>query len=119
MAWEMETTDIYPGNRAKKFGKSYEIPVGNMLSNLATYVATLAAGSHPEQAKRLLPFVHEEKQGLVAVDQRPPVKGVQLRLYLYPCMKCRKVFIVTIGDKSTQSEDVKCGHRFIKEHGHG
>lgn len=119
MVWEIVKADIYPGNREKKFGKSYEGPLANTLANLATYQATLASGVKPEQAKRNLPFVHEEKQGLVAIDQRPPVKGVQLRLYLFPCEACAKIFVVALGDKSSQGDDIKFGHRFIKEHGHG
>ncbi len=73
----------------------------NVFKNLATYIEVLNNGIHPEQAKRVLNFVHEEKKGLVAIDQRPPVGGPQLRLFLFPNFEIRQIHIIAIDNKQT------------------
>lgn len=117
--WNMEQASCYPGHKEKKYKDKYAKEVTNVLVNLATYIATLNNGVNPEQAKRTLPFVHEEKNGLIAIDQRPPVKGVQLRLYLFTDVESETIFVIVIGDKNTQKADIQLGHQFIKDFKNG
>lgn len=79
-----------------------------------TYKKTLDAGVPLEQAKRTLSFVHNEQKGLLAIDQRPPKGGVQLRLYIYPQEQAHVIHLTSIGDKHSQQKDIKVGHRFIQ-----
>lgn len=113
--WQKVVEDSYPGHKEKKFGKKHKSLVTNILANLETYLTLLQSGEHPEQLKRLLSFVHEEKNGLYAIDQRPPVKGFQLRLYVYPEVESSKLHVLIIGDKKSQSGDIKIAHKVIKE----
>lgn len=111
MEWNILKSDGYPGKRQVKFARGHEKLIANVLANFDRYRRTLDFGAHPEQAKRLLPFVHDEKRGLVAIDQRPPKGGFQIRLYVFPHLPSCSIHVVCIGDKSTQEDDVKYCHR--------
>ena len=94
----------------KKHPKEFQ----NVFQNLDTYKKTLDEGVSLEQAKRTLPFIHNEKNSLLAIDQRPPKGGFQLRLYIYPHEQTQTIYVITIGDKQTQQNDIKTGHQFIQ-----
>lgn len=67
--WKMVKDDIYPGKIHRRFEKKWQERVENTFNNLLRYKETLELGTHPETAKRTLSFVHEEKHGLIAIDQ--------------------------------------------------
>lgn len=112
--WTILKADGYPAKRELKLGKKHERLVENILANLRQYADTVSL-SNPEQAKRTLSFVHDEKKGLVAIDQRPPKGGVQLRLYVYPQVSARTLHVIAFGDKSSQSDDIRFCHHYIQE----
>ena len=76
--WEYEIAPCYSKSTAEKIFKKHPQEFQNVLKNLDTYKKTLDEGVPLEQAKRTLPFVHNEQKGLLAIDQRPPKGGVQL-----------------------------------------
>ena len=112
--WKILKADGYPAKRELKFGKKHERLVANVLANLKQYADTVSF-STPELAKRTLSFVHDEKKGLVAIDQRPPKGGVQLRLYVYPQHSSKFLHVIAFGDKSSQGDDIRFCHRYIQE----
>lgn len=113
--WTLLKSDGYPEKRQSKLARGHETLVANVLANLAAYFKALELGTHPEQAKRAFPFVHDEKRGLVAIDQRPPKGGFQIRLYVYPQTDAGTLHVIAIGDKSSQEDDIRFCHRYIKE----
>jgi len=113
--WQIFEHDSFPQNRAKKLTKKYKKEVINLFKNLQTYLNSLQADLNPEELKRSHSFVHEEKKGLYAIDARPPVKGIQLRLYIYPQLIKKELHIMIIGNKKTQSMDIKIAHSEIKK----
>ncbi len=106
--WQYGPAPCYSKPTADRISRNHTKEFKNAFNNLITYIKTL------EQAKRVLPFVHNEKNGLLAIDQRPPKGGFQLRLYIYPCESEHFVYITSIGDKQSQQSDIKTGHKFIK-----
>ena len=112
--WEYKIAPCYSKSTAEKISKKHPQEFQNVLKNLDTYKKTLDAGVPLEQAKRTLPFAHNEQKGLLAIDQRPPKGGVQLRLYIYPQEQVRIIHLTSIGDKQSQQDDIKAGHRFIQ-----
>lgn len=115
MRWKLIQDVNYPINRQNKMGKKQQTLITNMLSNLATFKECLEEGVHPEQAKRVLSFIHDERKGLLAIDQRPPVGGPQLRLYIYPNINEKILHILGIGNKKRQSVDIqKCYRRMVR-----
>jgi len=112
--WQYGFAPCFSKSTADRISKKHPDEFKNTIKNLDTYIKTLEEGVPLEQAKRVLPFVHNEKNGLLAIDQRPPKGGFQLRLYIYPSEAKRVVYIISIGDKQSQQSDIKTGHQFIK-----
>jgi len=112
--WKCDLASCYSQSTADRISKKHPDEFKNTIKNLDTYIKTLEEGVPLEQAKRVLPFVHNEKNGLLAIDQRPPKGGFQLRLYIYPSESDHTVYITSIGDKQSQQGDIKTGHRFIE-----
>ena len=112
--WEYKTASCFSRSTAARICKKHPKEFQNVFQNLDTYKKTLDEGVSLEQAKRTLPFIHNEKNGLLAIDQRPPKGGFQLRLYIYPHEQTQTIYVITIGDKQTQQNDIKTGHQFIQ-----
>lgn len=93
-------------------------------SNFDQYMKALRGGANPTDLIRRLSFVHNEREGVYAVDQRPvscpdpkmkKMKLSQTRLYFYPEAETSTVFVLTIGDKNNQREDVAACHQFVRQ----
>ena len=112
--WEYKTASCFSKSTADRIYRKHTQEFQNIFLNLDTYKKTLDEGVSLEQAKRTLPFIHNEKNGLLAIDQRPPKGGFQLRLYIYPHEQTQTIYVITIGDKQTQQKDIKIGHQFIR-----
>ncbi len=110
--WSQEPTETY---RCKHeyYEKKYPRELAAAEGNLDTYFKTLSEGINPLQIKA--GFIHHEPEGIKAIDQkggRQKVKLQQTRLYIYPDVPTKTLFLLTIGDKQTQRDDIK----FCREH---
>jgi hypothetical protein len=102
--------------RLKKFKKSWPREVANLIVNLGSLQCSIEAGVRLEQLKDH-PFVQSEPMGMLAVNQRGPVKGAQLvpiRLYVYFDGDDSALHIIELGDKSTQDEDIATAKNYVK-----
>ncbi|HEV3386318.1 MAG TPA: hypothetical protein VG097_15965 [Gemmata sp.] len=92
----------------KHFAKKHRNELAAMLDNLDTYLKTLQSGVNPKQIR--LGFTHDEADGAIAIDQRGAKgKPTQTRLYVYPDPDTQTLYLITIGDKTSQREDnAKC-----------
>jgi hypothetical protein len=60
-------------------------------------------------------FIHDEHHGVISIDQQGyKPKQPATRLYVYPQQKSCTLYVITIGDKRTQKQDIKDCHKFIK-----
>lgn len=111
--WTYEPHDEYL-KRARDFRKRWRREHDAVLDNLDQYRLALEAGAHP--LKVPLGFIHAEGMGAIALDERGHGKGrlKATRLYLYPDSETCQIHILTIGDKSSQPNDVKTCHQFIE-----
>lgn len=107
-------------SRFKKFCKKHEIEVSAALSNLQTYVDVLNKTNNLQTAN-IQPFVHSESDGMVAIDQR----GAQVerktgklkatRLYVYAAVINQTVYLLGIGDKDSQKQDIQSFSKKVKQ----
>ncbi len=111
--WKVIQRDCYPGHKEKKLKKKQKQLIDNIFQNLETYIILIESNGNPDLIKRNNTFVHEEKNGLYAIDQRPPAGGNQYRLYIYPDVENLTLYVLIIGDKKTQSSDIKEAHKDI------
>lgn len=117
--WCLEDTDMYQ-RRYTEYEKKHSNELVAVLDNLDTYFRTLNNVGHPLQVKA--GFIHDEPKGIKAIDQKgggQKVKLQQTRLYIYPDIDSRIVYLLTIGDKHSQKEDIKLCCEYVRKVIHG
>jgi hypothetical protein len=59
-------------------------------------------------------YIHTEGRGVVALDQKGGGAALQeTRLFAYPDNDNKVLYLITIGNKNTQSDDIKLAYRFL------
>jgi len=112
--WNLEPTNKYTGNR-KRFEKKCPNELKAMDSNLDKYFAALNAVDNPLQVKA--GFIHNESDGIKAIDQKgggQKVKLQQTRLYMFPHVETKTLYLLAIGDKNNQKDDINCCRDFVR-----
>ncbi|MEW5895638.1 MAG: hypothetical protein AB1650_07790 [Candidatus Omnitrophota bacterium] len=110
--WLMEPTDTYV--RAYKWHeKKKPSELIAVLDNLDRYFKIISHGTHPQFV--VLGCIHDEGKGIRAIDQKGGGKGKlrQTRLYVYPDIDQKILYLITIGDKNSQKDDVKLSADFV------
>lgn len=111
--WELDPTPEYD-KKQRKWPKKHRRELTAMLNNLDTFLGALRAGATPRQAK--YGFIHPERRGVLAIDQKGGGPGLkQSRLYVYPDEETEIVHLITLGDKDSQSEDIKACTDFVQQ----
>jgi hypothetical protein len=99
-------------NQYKKFVKKHENEASAALSNLETYFQVLQTTNNVQAANQQ-PFVHPEPEGMVAIDQRGAKvdrkkgKLKAVRLYVYATVINQTLYLLGIGDKDSQKQDIE------------
>ncbi|MGR3218435.1 MAG: hypothetical protein ACUZ8H_01275 [Candidatus Anammoxibacter sp.] len=109
--WNLSPTDLYE-KKYKRYEKKHPLELHSMIVNLATYHQTLESLGTPQNINAN--YIHREPKGVKAILQR----GSQLRatrLYVYPDIKTSNLYLITIGDKGTQKDDIKYCKDFVKK----
>ncbi len=113
--WKLRTTEAYE-SRFKRFAKKHGRELKAVLSNLDRFLGALNAGSPPLQAKKAFGFIHREPGGVVAVDQKGGGPNLaQTRLYVYADDRECVLYLITLGDKASQKDDIRTCVEFVAE----
>ncbi len=110
--WRVEPTDAY--SRAhKRYEKKQPAELIAVLDNLDRYFKIISHGTHPQFV--VLGCLHDEGKGVRAIDQKGGGKGKlrQTRLYIYPDIDQKILYLLTIGDKKSQKDDIKLSADFV------
>ncbi|MDD5504588.1 MAG: hypothetical protein PHV77_04675 [Candidatus Omnitrophica bacterium] len=113
--WAIETTDVYE-RKYEQYEKKHPHELAAVIGNLDTYFKTLNEVNNPLQARG--GFVHGEPDGIKAIDQKgggQKIKLQQTRLYVYPDITNKILYLITIGDKGTQRDDINLCREFVKK----
>ncbi len=111
-AWQIEPTDQFTADKAW-YAKKHPRELEAVVNNVARYMSQL------KQAKNALcvqaGYLHPEPHGVVALDQKGGGAALQeTRLYVYPDGEKRILYLITIGNKNTQQDDIKLASRFVE-----
>jgi hypothetical protein len=111
--WKMIKTEEFE-RRRKKYAKKKKNELASVLNNLDILVASLNLG------RKLRPFVHgfmhPEPGGVIAIIQKGGGRSLaETRLYLYAVVERETLWLLTIGDKSSQGDDVKDCERWAEQ----
>ena len=112
MKWTLVPTTQW--ERAQKwYDKKRPKELCAVLHNLGRYLDLL--NSFPNSMSIGAGFIHTEQAGVIAIDQSGGGKNLQeTRLYVYADDTTRKVYLVTIGNKQTQRNDVLISKAFAE-----
>lgn len=110
--WTQEATQTYTA-RIKWLAKKREREYRGVLKNLNTYFTALCAGANPLQIK--FGFIHPERRGVVALDQGGGRGMAETRLYVFPDDRDKVLWLLTVGDKKSQPDDIKLCHGMVAD----
>ncbi len=113
-----ETADFIKLKRT--FSRKRPQELAAALDNLGVYGRALEMGANPVNVQ-IGNCLHPEGCDVYAVDQKSnnskfkyKRKPVQLRLYFHPESETETLFLLRIGEKDTQDDDIKKCHEFVK-----
>ncbi len=105
LEWNIEEADKFTKTFRLYEKKHGEAAIATM-ANLGSYVQLLSKGLNPLQISTS--YVHDERKGSIAVDQKKQKRKLrETRLYFYPDMEKKTVYLLIIGDKNSQQADIK------------
>jgi hypothetical protein len=85
-----------------------------VLDNLDTYHKALIGGTKPKQATALFGFIHAEPFDVVAVTEKGQGPALAAtRPYVYPDSERDTLYLITLGDKKSQRDDIKVCKDFV------
>ena len=87
-----------------------------VMKNLDAYFEALKLLGNPMQIQT--GFLHHEPDGIKALDQKggkQKVKLQQTRLYVYPDTNLKILYLLAMGNKSTQASDIRFSREMVKE----
>lgn len=110
--WQLEYLPEFE-RTLKKYHKKHQDAITQMMNNLEKVHEALNLGCNPQSLTTK--HIHRETRGILAVDQRGGKnKTRELRLYIWPCSSNSTIYLLKIGEKSRQSEDIKWCEDCIK-----
>ncbi len=105
--WHLQPTQSFERDH-KHYQKKHKDELKCVLNNLDTYFRTLCECGSPSLVQ--VGFVYPEPMGIKAIDQRCGgirKKLQETRLYIYSDVKEKRVVLLGIGDKRSQSRDIE------------
>jgi hypothetical protein len=111
--WQIAQTAEF-SKRLTRFAKKNRREVLNALDNANAFFEGLCNGLKPQQIIR--GFVHPEPMGIKAVDESGPgAHKKAIRLYLFPDEESETLHFLTLGDKSSQKDDIQHCQKFVSD----
>lgn len=115
MAWQFCPCSDFEKQK-KDFGKRWPAEMRAVASNLMTMLRALQEGTKPEQLK-LLGFVHGNYPlGILSIDETGHGKNSKpkaIRLYVFPSEPEEALYVMLLGEKDKQSQDVALCKEFV------
>lgn len=108
--WKLQAEAEYE-KRVRKWPKKHRRELAAVLDNLDTFLGTLNQGAKLRQIK--FGFFHHEPRGVLAIDQGGGTGLKETRLYTYPNTASQFVHLITIGDKKSQTADIRHATKFV------
>jgi len=111
--WKVLRTEEFE-RRQKKYAKKKKNELMAVLNNLDIFLASLQAGRKPRPFA--YGFLHSEPGDVIAIDQKGAGSSLAAtRLYLYAAVEAETLYLLTIGDKSSQSDDIANCKRWARQ----
>ncbi len=115
MRWALKESQRWTKDY-RHYEKKHPMELAAVMSNLDRYMEALNTTSH----HRLIQagYLHNEPSGVIAIDQKGGGGNLQAtRLYTYAYLKDKSLYLITIGSKREQQDDIKYCKEFVKNLG--
>ncbi len=110
--WQIEPSSQWPKDQ-KWYEKKRPREIAAVLHNLQRYLDQLNAAPNARVVQG--GYLHHEPHGVVAVDQKGGGANLpETRLYTFADPETKTLHLITVGDKNSQSEDIKFCSDFVK-----
>jgi hypothetical protein len=110
--WNIVPSEQFERDR-KFYEKKHKRELVAVLHNLGRYLEQLNQSKSARAVQA--GFLHSEQKGVIAIDQKGGGQGLQeTRLYTYAEQELKELHLITIGNKNTQSNDVKLASDFVE-----
>jgi hypothetical protein len=110
--WVIQKTDCYE-RRHRHYSKKKKRELLSVLNNLDIFLASLRSGRKPKPFA--FGFLHVEPSDVIAIAQTGGPNLAATRLYVYPDTETETLYVLTVGDKSTQPKDIQDCKEFVKQ----
>jgi hypothetical protein len=109
----IESYEFADANRMKHYAKRHRREYVSCLANLADVIAALNNGA----AVTAIPFrfFRSEHEDVYRIGQTNVKHPHETRLYVYACVIQTTIYVLTVGDKSTQRLDINACHAKARE----
>jgi len=110
--WHVEPTDQWQKD-VRFYEKKRPDELAAILRNLERYLSQLR--NVPNSRSLAAGYLHKEPMGVVAVDQKGGGRNLQeTRLYTYADDTKQVVYLITIGNKDSQADDIALSKEFVR-----
>lgn len=110
--WQLNLRLLASRSQFKQMSKKHRAEFAACWDNLKRVVDELNAG------KRIggfsFGFFRSEHHGVYRIGQTRVKSPCELRLYIYPDALSKTIYILSLGDKGTQSDDINACHEIAK-----
>lgn len=110
--WDLVKSEQYQ-RRYERYMKKKSNQLNAVLENLEVLLRYLRLGKHPQTLQ--CKFLHKEPSGVLAIDQSGGPKVAATRLYVYADRTTKTLYLLTLGDKTTQRDDIQDCVRYAKQ----
>lgn len=110
--WQIEPTSRFNSDR-DWYQKKRRAELEAVLNNLLRYLSQLRAS--PNSRCVQAGYMHHEPKGIIALDQSAGGGNLQeTRLYTYADNEKNVLYLITIGNKDSQKDDLLVSTRFVE-----
>jgi hypothetical protein len=106
--WRIDIAHASPG-KFKKFAGKYGREYASLFANLDKIMGLLAGGQ--KLGSFQVGFFRSEREGVYRIGQTGVRSAKESRLYVYPDEQKRIMYVLNIGTKEGQAEDINEAHR--------
>jgi hypothetical protein len=112
--WKI-STEFVTASRFKKFASKYPREFVSCGANAERLLADLQSGIPLSVLAQNLSFFRSEREGLYRIGQTNVPGAKENRLYLYPDEAGKVIYLLDIGTKETQRNDIASARKTIRE----
>jgi putative component of toxin-antitoxin plasmid stabilization module len=109
--WLIENAYASPGKFAR-FSKKHEVEYDSLFANLDKIIRLLRSGNKIGGFR--VGFFRAESEGVYRIGQTAVANAKESRLYVFPDSEANVMYVLTVGDKDSQSEDINEAKQIVK-----